>query len=123
MRGTFANVRLRNRLAPGTEGGVTLHLPEGPRPRSTTPPCSTPPRASRSSSSPAASTAGQLRDWAAKGTALLGVRAVIAQSFERIHRSNLIGMGVVPLQFYRASRPRAWGSAATRPSPSPGSSR
>jgi len=102
MRGTFANVRLRNRLAPGTEGGVTLHLPE----------------ATETSVYEAAMQyadegvplivlagreygTGSSRDWAAKGTALLGVRAVIAQSFERIHRSNLIGMGVVPLQFYK----------------------
>ena len=102
MRGTFANVRLRNLLAPGTEGGVTLHLPDG---------------AETSIFDAAMQYAGERvplvvlagreygtgssRDWAAKGTALLGVRAVIAQSFERIHRSNLIGMGVVPLQFYK----------------------
>ena len=102
MRGTFANVRLRNLLAPGTEGGVTLHLPDG---------------AETSIFDAAMQYAGEgvqlvvlagreygtgsSRDWAAKGTALLGVRAVIAQSFERIHRSNLIGMGVVPLQFYK----------------------
>ncbi|HEX3795159.1 MAG TPA: aconitate hydratase AcnA [Acidimicrobiales bacterium] len=102
MRGTFANVRLRNRLAPGTEGGVTLHLPDG---------------AETSIYEAAMQYAtegvplivlagreygtGSSRDWAAKGTALLGVRAVIAQSFERIHRSNLIGMGVIPLQFYK----------------------
>ncbi len=102
MRGTFANVRLRNRLAPGTEGGVTVHLPEG----------------TQTSIYDAAMQyaaegvplivlagreygTGSSRDWAAKGTALLGVRAVIAQSFERIHRSNLVGMGVVPLQFYK----------------------
>jgi aconitate hydratase len=102
MRGTFANVRLRNRLAPGTEGGVTLHLPDG----------------AQSSIYDAAMQyaqegvplvvlagreygTGSSRDWAAKGTALLGVRAVIAQSLERIHRSNLIGMGVMPLQFYK----------------------
>ncbi len=102
MRGTFANVRLRNRLAPGTEGGLTLHLPEG----------------TETSIYEAAMQyagegvplivlagreygTGSSRDWAAKGTALLGVRAVIAQSLERIHRSNLIGMGVVPLQFYK----------------------
>ena len=102
MRGTFANVRLRNLLAPGTEGGVTLHLPEG----------------SQTSVYEAAMEyldegvplivlagreygTGSSRDWAAKGTALLGVRAAIAQSFERIHRSNLIGMGVAPLQFYK----------------------
>jgi aconitate hydratase len=102
MRGTFANVRLRNQLAPGTEGGVTVHLPDG---------------AQTSIYEAAMQYAqedvplvvlagreygtGSSRDWAAKGTALLGVRAVIAQSLERIHRSNLIGMGVVPLQFYK----------------------
>ena len=102
MRGTFANVRLRNQLAPGTEGGLTVHLPDG---------------AQTSIYDAAMQYAqedvplvvlagreygtGSSRDWAAKGTALLGVRAVIAQSLERIHRSNLIGMGVVPLQFYK----------------------
>jgi aconitate hydratase len=99
IRGTFANIRLRNRLAPGTEGGVTIHLPS-----------------EESMSIYDASAryladgvplvvlagkeygSGSSRDWAAKGTALLGVKAVIAESFERIHRSNLIGMGVLPLQ-------------------------
>jgi aconitate hydratase len=102
MRGTFANVRLRNRLAPGTEGGLTLHLPEGTE-------TSIYEAAMRYAGEgvPLIVLAGReygtgsSRDWAAKGTALLGVRAVIAQSFERIHRSNLIGMGVVPLQFYK----------------------
>jgi aconitate hydratase len=100
IRGTFANVRLRNRLAPGTEGGITRHLPDG----------------TQTSIYEAAVQyadegvplvvlagkeygSGSSRDWAAKGTALLGVRAVIAESYERIHRSNLIGMGVLPLQF------------------------
>ena len=100
IRGTFANIRLRNELAPGTEGGWTVHQPSGEQ-----------------TSIYAAATryaqegvpliilagreygAGSSRDWAAKGTALLGVKAVIAVSYERIHRSNLIGMGVVPLQF------------------------
>jgi aconitate hydratase len=102
MRGTFANVRLRNRLAPGTEGGVTLHLPEGTE-------TSIYEAAMQYAAEgvPLVVLAGReygtgsSRDWAAKGTALLGVRAVIAQSYERIHRSNLIGMGVVPLQFYK----------------------
>ncbi len=102
MRGTFANVRLRNRLAPGTEGGVTLHLPEGTE-------TSVYEAAMRYADEgvPLIVLAGReygtgsSRDWAAKGTALLGVRAAIAQSFERIHRSNLIGMGVLPLQFYK----------------------
>ena len=102
MRGTFANVRLRNRLAPGTEGGVTVHLPEG-----TESPIYEAAMRYADEGVPLIVLAGReygtgsSRDWAAKGTALLGVRAVIAQSLERIHRSNLIGMGVVPLQFYK----------------------
>jgi aconitate hydratase len=100
MRGTFANIRLRNQLAPGTEGGVTLHLPDGEE-------MSIYDAALKymEEGVPLVVLAGKeygsgsSRDWAAKGTRLLGVRAVIAQSFERIHRSNLIGMGVLPLQF------------------------
>jgi aconitate hydratase len=108
MRGTFANIRLRNQLAPGTEGGVTRHL----RPSTDGGPLT----AEQMSIYDAAVRyadegvplvvlagreygSGSSRDWAAKGTRLLGVRAVIAQSFERIHRSNLVGMGVLPLQF------------------------
>jgi len=100
VRGTFANVRLKNQLAPGTEGGVTRHLPDG----------------EQTSIFDAAMKyaqekvpliilagkeygSGSSRDWAAKGPRLLGVRAVIAESYERIHRSNLVGMGVLPLQF------------------------
>ncbi|HEX2563006.1 MAG TPA: aconitate hydratase AcnA, partial [Acidimicrobiales bacterium] len=99
IRGTFANRRIRNRLAPGTEGGVTRHQPSGDQ--------MTIYEAAeryRSESVPLVVLAGKeygsgsSRDWAAKGTALLGVRAAIAESFERIHRSNLIGMGVLPLQ-------------------------
>jgi aconitate hydratase len=102
MRGTFANVRLRNRLAPGTEGGYTLHLPEG-----TETSIYEAAMQYAAESVPLIVLAGReygtgsSRDWAAKGTALLGVRAVIAQSYERIHRSNLVGMGVIPLQFYK----------------------
>src|SRR5664280_786469 len=100
IRGTFANIRLRNQLAPGTEGGVTLHLPDGEQ-------TSIYDAAQHYAADGVplvvlAGTeygSGSSRDWAAKGTALLGVRAVIAQSYERIHRSNLIGMGVLPLQF------------------------
>ncbi len=100
VRGTFANVRLRNLLAPGTEGGVTRHLPDG---------------ALMSIYDAAVKYhdekvpllvlagkeygSGSSRDWAAKGTLLLGVRAVLAESYERIHRSNLVGMGILPLQF------------------------
>src|ERR1700749_1615824 len=100
VRGTFANVRLRNRLAPGTEGGVTRLLPEGE------------PMSIFDASVKYAKRgvplvilagkeygSGSSRDWAAKGPRLLGVRAVIAQSYERIHRSNLVGMGILPLQF------------------------
>jgi aconitate hydratase len=99
-RGTFANIRLRNLLAPGTEGGVTIYLPTGE-------PMSVFDAAEkyRLEGTPLLVFAGKeygagsSRDWAAKGAALLGVRAVIAGSYERIHRSNLIGMGVLPLQF------------------------
>ena len=101
MRGTFANVRLRNLLAPGTEGGVTRHLPDGEADdASTTPPCATGRRRPPRGPGRARSTG---RDRRATGRprapALLGVRAVIAESYERIHRSNLVGMGVLPLQF------------------------
>jgi aconitate hydratase len=100
IRGTFANIRLRNRLAPGTEGGVTRHLPDGEQ-------LSIYDAAERyrEEGVPLLVLAGKeygsgsSRDWAAKGTVLLGVRAVLAESFERIHRSNLVGMGVLPLQF------------------------
>ena len=110
MRGTFANIRLRNLLAPGTEGGVTRHLPEG-----------------KEMSIFDASVqyqkdkvplivlagkeygTGSSRDWAAKGTLLLGVSAVIAESYERIHRSNLVGMGVLPLQFKKGQNPSSLG--------------
>lgn len=99
-RGTFANIRLKNRLAPGTEGGVTLHLPDEEL-------MSIYDAAMRyrQEGVPLIILAGKeygtgsSRDWAAKGTVLLGVRAVIAESFERIHRSNLVGMGVLPMQF------------------------
>ncbi len=100
MRGTFANIRIRNEMAPGTEGGVTLYLPGGE-----TMPIFDAAMAYMKENRPLIVIAGKeygtgsSRDWAAKGTRLLGVRAVIAESFERIHRSNLIGMGVLPLQF------------------------
>jgi aconitate hydratase len=100
IRGTFANIRLRNQLAPGTEGGFTRHLPSGEQmtifdaaQRYAAEDVPLLVIAGREYGS------GSSRDWAAKGTALLGVRAVLAVSFERIHRSNLIGMGVLPLQF------------------------
>ncbi len=99
-RGTFANIRLKNRLLPGVEGGVTLHLPDGEK-------MSIYEAAMkyRQEGVPLVVLAGKeygtgsSRDWAAKGTLLLGVRFVLAESFERIHRSNLVGMGVLPLQF------------------------
>ncbi|MBK1674186.1 aconitate hydratase 1 [Ectothiorhodospira shaposhnikovii] len=100
MRGTFANVRLRNRLAPGTEGGWTRHLPDGESMS-----IYDAAMAYREEGTPLVVLAGKeygtgsSRDWAAKGTRLLGIRAVIAESFERIHRSNLVGFGVLPLQF------------------------
>jgi aconitate hydratase len=100
IRGTFANIRLRNQLAPGTEGGVTLKLPEGEQTS-----IYDASRAYLDEGTPLIVLGGKeygsgsSRDWAAKGTALLGARAVLVESFERIHRSNLIGMGVLPLQF------------------------
>jgi aconitate hydratase len=100
IRGTFANIRIKNLLLPGTEGGLTIHIPSGEKTSIY--------EASmryQKDGTPLLVIAGKeygtgsSRDWAAKGTALLGVRAVLAESFERIHRSNLIGMGVLPLQF------------------------
>jgi aconitate hydratase len=101
MRGTFANIRLRNKLVPGVEGGFTRYLPDNEQ-------MSIYDAAMkyRDDGTPLVVIAGKeygtgsSRDWAAKGTLLLGVKAVIAESFERIHRSNLIGMGVLPLQFH-----------------------
>jgi len=100
MRGTFANIRLRNQLAPGTEGGWTRHQPSGEQ--MSIYDASVKYRAEGTPLIVLAGSeygTGSSRDWAAKGTVLLGVKAVIAKSFERIHRSNLIGMGVLPLQF------------------------
>ena len=110
MRGTFANVRLRNLLAPGTEGGVTIHLPDGEQMSIFD--------ASvryRADGVPLVILAGKeygsgsSRDWAAKGPALLGVRAVIAESYERIHRSNLVGMGILPLQYLEGQSAQSLG--------------
>ena len=100
MRGTFANIRLRNQLAPGTEGGWTCHQPDGEQMSIYAASLKY-----KQAGTPLVVIAGSeygtgsSRDWAAKGTVLLGVKAVIAKSYERIHRSNLIGMGVLPLQF------------------------
>jgi aconitate hydratase len=102
IRGTFANIRLRNQLAAGTEGGFTVDLTKDDKPVTTIFEAS---ETYLAAGIPLVILAGKeygsgsSRDWAAKGTALLGVRAVIAESYERIHRSNLIGMGVLPLQF------------------------
>lgn len=100
MRGTFANIRIRNEMLGGEEGGNTLHVPSGEK-------LAIYDAAMRyqAEGTPLVIIAGKeygtgsSRDWAAKGTNLLGVKAVIAESFERIHRSNLVGMGVLPLQF------------------------
>jgi aconitate hydratase len=100
VRGTFANIRLKNLMVPGVEGGVTIHVPSGEQ-------LSIYDAAERyrAEGTPLVVVAGKeygsgsSRDWAAKGTLLLGVRAVLAESYERIHRSNLVGMGVLPLQF------------------------
>ncbi len=114
MRGTFANIRLRNRLAPGTEGGWTRHQPSGEQMSIFD--------ASvryKAEGTPLIVLAGSeygtgsSRDWAAKGTVLLGVKAVIAKSFERIHRSNLIGMGVLPLQFKEGEDAESLGLTGT----------
>ncbi|MDF2366373.1 aconitate hydratase AcnA [Sneathiella sp.] len=99
-RGTFANIRLRNEVAPGTEGGVTRHMPDGTQMW-----IYDAAEKYREEGTPLVVFAGKeygtgsSRDWAAKGTLLLGIKAVIAESFERIHRSNLVGMGILPLQF------------------------
>jgi aconitate hydratase len=110
VRGTFANIRLKNQLVPGVEGGVTVHLPDGEQ--------MTIYDASvkyQAEGTPLVILAGKeygsgsSRDWAAKGTRLLGVRAVIAESFERIHRSNLVNMGVLPLEFTGGQNPASLG--------------
>ncbi|MEO1069773.1 MAG: aconitate hydratase, partial [Cyanobacteria bacterium J06638_6] len=100
MRGTFANIRLKNEMVPGSSGGVTQYMPDG-----TTMSIYDAAMKYQASGIPLVVIAGKeygtgsSRDWAAKGTRLLGVKAVVAESFERIHRSNLVGMGVLPLQF------------------------
>jgi len=110
MRGTFANIRLRNLLVPGTEGGVTLHIPSGEQMS-----IYDASMKYQSTGTPLVVLAGKeygtgsSRDWAAKGTMLLGVKAVIAESFERIHRSNLIGMGVLPCQFTNGQNAQSLG--------------
>ncbi|MFL6542907.1 MAG: aconitate hydratase, partial [Chthoniobacterales bacterium] len=113
-RGTFANVRIKNLMVPGVEGGVTIHQPSGER-------MSIYDAAMRyqTDNVPLIILAGQeygtgsSRDWAAKGTRLLGVKAVVAASFERIHRSNLVGMGVLPLQFLDGTNAQSLGLDGT----------
>jgi aconitate hydratase len=110
MRGTFANIRLRNLLAPGTEGGWTIHQPSGEK--MTIYDAAMKYREERVPLIIIAGKeygSGSSRDWAAKGTILLGARAVLAESFERIHRSNLVGMGVVPLEFLPGENPNSLG--------------
>jgi aconitate hydratase len=110
VRGTFANIRLKNALVPGSEGNITEHLPSGER-------LSIYEASERyqAAGTPLIILAGKeygtgsSRDWAAKGTLLLGVRAVIAESFERIHRANLVGMGVLPLVFKAGENAEALG--------------
>jgi aconitate hydratase A / 2-methylisocitrate dehydratase len=114
MRGTLANVRLRNQLAPGTEGGVTLKLPEG-----TEMSIFDAAMAYAKEGTPLVVLGGKeygsgsSRDWAAKGVKLLGVRAVLAESFERIHRANLVGMGVLPLQYMPGESAATYGLDGT----------
>src|SRR2546423_5514749 len=113
-RGTFANIRLRNLLAPGTEGGFTRYLPTG----EVTSIYDASMRYQKEGN-PLIVLAGKdygmgsSRDWAAKGVYLLGVKAVIAESYERIHRSNLVGMGVLPLQFKKGQGRNALGLNGT----------
>ena len=110
MRGTFANIRIKNQMVPGVEGGVTVHYPDGEQMA-----IYDAAMKYEAEGTPLVIFAGDLygngssRDWAAKGTVLLGVRAVIAGSFERIHRSNLIGMGVLPLEFAEGESAKALG--------------
>tara|TARA_R110002049_G_scaffold2743_3_gene21037 strand:+ start:86472 stop:89129 length:2658 start_codon:yes stop_codon:yes gene_type:complete len=114
MRGTFANIRLRNKIAPGTEGGVTRHLPSGTE-------MSIFDAAMKYKSEGVATIviagkeygSGSSRDWAAKGPRLQGVKAVITESYERIHRSNLVGMGILPLQFKEGENAESLGLTGT----------
>jgi aconitate hydratase len=110
VRGTFANIRLKNLMVPGVEGGVTVHYPSGERMAIYD--AAERYRADNVSLMVVAGKeygSGSSRDWAAKGTLLLGVKAVLAESYERIHRSNLVGMGVLPLQFVAGENAESWG--------------
>jgi aconitase A len=114
MRGTFANVRIRNQIAPGTEGGFTKYLPDDE-----VMPIYDAAMKYQADGTPLVVIAGKeygsgsSRDWAAKGTRLLGIKAVITESFERIHRSNLVGMGVLPLNFNDGDTPESLGLDGT----------
>ncbi len=114
-RGTFANIRLKNLLVPGSEGNVTVHLPTGQQMSIFDASLKY-----KDAHTPLVVLAGKeygtgsSRDWAAKGTYLLGIRCVIAESFERIHRSNLVGMGVLPLQYRPVNRGKRLISMARR---------
>ncbi|MEE4637398.1 MAG: aconitate hydratase, partial [Wenzhouxiangella sp.] len=114
MRGTFANVRIRNQVAPGTEGGFTKYLPDD-----AVMPIYDAAMKYQADGTPLIVIAGKeygsgsSRDWAAKGTRLLGIKAVICESFERIHRSNLVGMGVLPLNFMDGETPESLGLDGT----------
>ena len=114
MRGTFANVRLKNEMAPGTEGGFTRHMPDGEVMK-----LFDAAMKYKADGIPLVIVAGKeygsgsSRGWAAKGVKILGVRAVIAESFERIHRSNLVGMGVLPLMFPEGQSAQCLGLGGT----------
>src|SRR5258706_12906257 len=114
LRGTFANIRLKNLMVPGVEGGVTIHFPDGEQL-----PIYDAAMKYKTEGVPLVIIAGKeygtgsSRDWAAKGTALLGVQAVLAESYERIHRSNLVGMGVLPLQFKEGQNAQTLGLSGT----------
>jgi aconitate hydratase len=114
MRGTFANIRIRNEMVPGKEGGITVHYPSGE-----VLPIYTAAMRYQEEGVPLVVVAGKeygtgsSRDWAAKGTRLLGVKAVVAESFERIHRSNLVGMGILPLQFKEGTNRQTLGLDGT----------
>ena len=120
MRGTFANIRIKNQMVPGVEGGVTIHYPDGEQM-----PIYDAAMRYKQENVPLVVFAGKeygtgsSRDWAAKGTILLGIRAVITQSFERIHRSNLVGMGVLPLVFEEGTSWQSLGLKGRRDSHDP----
>jgi aconitate hydratase len=114
VRGTFANIRLKNLLVPGSEGNITIHHPSGQQMA-----IYDASEKYRAAGTPLVVLAGKeygtgsSRDWAAKGTLLLGVRAVLAESYERIHRANLVGMGVLPLQYEPGSTAESLGITGT----------